>query len=63
MKEYANRIFVWKKDGCRTEKFYFKKWSIPKFLYVINHNFKRMNYLKKYHQKNRFSILKCCCFH
>lgn len=35
MKEYANRIFVWKKDGCRTEKFYFKKWSIPKFLYVI----------------------------
>lgn len=25
MKEYANRIFIWKKDGCRTEKFYFKK--------------------------------------
>lgn len=35
MKEYANRIFIWKKDGCRTEKFYFKKWSIPKFRNLI----------------------------
>lgn len=35
IKEYANRIFIWEKDGCRSEKFYFKKWSVPKFLYVI----------------------------
>lgn len=35
MKEYANRIFIWKKDGCGTEKFYFKKWSIPKFRNLI----------------------------
>lgn len=35
MKEYVNRIFIWKKDGCWIEKIYFKKWFILKFLYVI----------------------------
>lgn len=24
---------------------------------------KELIIFKKYHQKNRFSILKCCCFH
>lgn len=32
IKEYANRIFIWGKDECRTGIFYFKKWL--KFLYV-----------------------------